>query len=253
MNIYEKISEARKNKVSAMLCTVISVQGSTPRKPGSKMLVYDTSKIYGTIGGGILEHTVISKAVELMNSLEPKLIHFDLTKDLGMACGGSVDIFIEPVSIKNKLFIFGAGHIGKALANIVKSLDFDVYIIDNRENIFDDWVIDSLITCNISNDEFINNHNSDINSFIVIITPSHSTDVEVLKRYIRQDFAYCGMIGSKRKALEIKKLFLLESLATEDEFSRIDLPIGLEIGAEGPEEIAISIASKLVMEKNKRK
>ena len=252
MQIFDKIVELRSRKIAAVLCTVISSSGSTPRKAGSKMIVDETGKIFGTIGGGKLELTVTDVAMQLMNSTTPLIKKYDLTKDLGMTCGGSVEIFIESVSNKYKLFIFGAGHIGKSLAKIIRFLDFEIHVIDDRENIFDDWEKDATISLHNSSEEFIAKYPADKYTYIVIVTHSHPTDAEILKKFINKEFAYCGMIGSKRKAAEVRKMFIKENLTSEVEFNKIDLPIGLSIGAEGPDEIAVSIAAKLIEIKNKQ-
>lgn len=250
-SIYDKIVEIRNSKKKAVLCTVISAKGSTPRKAASKMIVAEDKTIYGTIGGGILEFNIIDKAIELINSSTPKLISLNLLTDLGMACGGSVDIFIEPISQKFKLFVFGAGHIGRALVNHLTDIDFDISVIDDRENIFQNWESLNFSKFVMPFNKFITEHQADNNTFIVIVTNNHVSDKEILKYYIKQDYAYLGVIGSKRKTEEIKNLFISEHLATKEEFDRIDMPIGLDIKAEGPGEIAISIAGKLILEKNK--
>ena len=250
-DIYKKIIELKEAGIKAVLCTIVQTKGSTPRKAGSKMIVLEDMRIYGTIGGGILEKTVMERAVEIINSATPELISFDLTKDLGMVCGGSVEVFIEPIFDKYKLYIFGAGHIGKALVRHTIGLNFDIYVIDERKNIFNDWDIGGVSAENISFDSFIDKHRADDATFIVIATTGHVSDKEILKRYIKDSFAYIGVIGSRRKAEEIKNMFINESFATEEEMSRVDIPMGIEIMAEGPDEIAISIAGKLVLEKNR--
>lgn len=250
-NIYDKIVEIRKSRLKAMLCTVVSTKGSVPRKIGAKMIVMEDSKIFGTIGGGALEKDVIEKAVESISSAKSELISYNLTTDLGMACGGSVDIFIEPLFSNNKLLIFGAGHIGKALASLSENLDFDIYVIDERENIFDEWIEGRYTKLNMTISDYFAQYKIDENTFIVIVTKGHESDKEILKRCIKSSAAYIGMIGSKRKAAEIRKEFVSGGIVTDSEFDRIDIPIGLEIKAEGPDEIAISIASKLIFEKNK--
>ncbi|TAL68138.1 MAG: XdhC family protein [Bacteroidetes bacterium] len=250
-NIYDKIVELRQSSQKAVLCTIVSTKGSVPRKIGAKMLVMDDSKIFGTIGGGSLEKDVIEKSLEIIKSPKTDLISYNLTKDLGMKCGGSVDIFIETLFSQYKLYIFGAGHIGKALAKYTENLDFDVIIIDERENIFDGWLEGRFTKLNITFTDFFSQFKIDENTFIVIVTKGHDTDSEVLENCIKSNAAYIGMIGSKRKASEIRKEFVLGGIVTDNEFDRIDIPIGLEIKAEGPDEIAISIASKLVLEKNK--
>ncbi len=250
-NIYDKIIELQKSGQKAVLCTIVATKGSVPRKIGAKMLVRDDSKIIGTIGGGALENDVIQKAMEIIKVSKPELISYNLTKDLGMKCGGSVDIFIEPLSGKYKLYVFGAGHIGKALAKYTENLDFDTYIIDERENIFDDWIGCKCTKLNIQIIDFFSKYTINENTFIVIVTKGHDSDAEVLRQCIKSNAAYIGMIGSKRKALEVRKEFVSSGTVTDTEFDRIDMPIGLDIKAEGPDEIAISIISKLILEKNK--
>ncbi|MGA2295991.1 MAG: xanthine dehydrogenase accessory protein XdhC [FCB group bacterium] len=255
IDIFEKIIELRKDMTKAVLCTVVSSKGSTPRKAGSKMVVAENENIFGTIGGGVLETKVIEKALEMMNTSLPQIVSYDLTKDLNMACGGSVEVYFESVSKQYKLYIFGAGHIAKALVRLMASLDYNIYVIDDRDNIFNDWDSD-LNNSHISKivspyKNFLDEHPSDINTFIVIVTYEHSSDKEILRHYIKQDFAYIGMIGSKRKVEETKKLFISDNFATGEELEKVDMPIGLDIKAEGPEEIAISIAAKLILEKNK--
>ncbi|MBI5323824.1 MAG: XdhC family protein [Ignavibacteriae bacterium] len=249
-NIYDKIVEIRKSRQKAVICTIVSTIGSVPRKVGAKMLVMDDSKIFGTIGGGALENEVIQKAMEIILSSKPELVSYNLTKDLGMKCGGSVDIFIEPLSSKNKLYIFGAGHIGKALAKYTENLDFDIYIIDEREKIFDDWFEGSFTKLNTSISDFFSQYTIDENTFIVIVTKGHESDSEVLKACIKSNAAYIGMIGSKRKAAELRKDFVSLGIVTDAEFERTDMPVGLDIKADGPDEIAISIVSKIILEKN---
>jgi len=250
-NIYENIIDLKKNNLKAVLCTVVDTKGSTPRKSGSKMIVCEDMTIFGTIGGGTLEKTVMEKCDDVFKSATPQLLTFNLTKDLGMVCGGSVDVFVEPLFKLFKLYIFGAGHIGKALTKHLSGLNFEIVVIDERQNIFADFNSDVVKINSCPFDTFIENHSADERTFIVIATTNHTSDLNILKNYINKPYAYLGVIGSKRKAEEIKKALLNEKLLSEDEFKNIDIPMGLDIMAEGPDEIAISIAAKLILEKNK--
>jgi xanthine dehydrogenase accessory factor len=250
--IFDKITELQKNRQKAVLCTIVSTKGSAPRKINAKMIVTDDLKIFGTIGGGALELSVIEKAGGILKTGAAQLISYNLTKDLAMACGGSVDVYIEPLFSNNKLYIFGAGHIGKALVGHLINMNFEIFVIDDRDNIFDDWSSVGFTPVTSKFSDFIKNCKFDESSYIVIVTKSHESDREVLKHCIKSRYAYIGMIGSKRKAQEIRKEFVTQGIVSEDEFDRVDIPIGMEIKAEGPEEIAISIAGKLILEKNKR-
>ena len=250
-SLYEHISEIQKSRQKAVLCTIVSTEGSVPRKIGAKMIVLERAKIFGTIGGGTLEKDVIEKAGVIIKNAKPQLISYNLTKDLGMACGGSVNIFIEPLFSRFNLYIFGGGHIGKALAEHLRNMNFNIYLIDDREDIFNEWDVSGTTKLTMKYTKFFKEHKINENTFIVIVTKNHESDKEVLEQCIKSPAAYIGMIGSKRKALEIRKEFVSSGIVNDKEFNKIDIPIGTEIQAEGPEEIAISIAGKLILEKNK--
>ena len=252
--IYDKIPELNRDGIKSVLYTIVSDHGSTPRKAGAKMIVTEDQQVFGTIGGGVLEKTLIDRVHEFIKNCKSEVVSYNLSKDLGMVCGGSVEIFIEPLFNKFRLIIFGAGHIGKALVKLSSDLNFDITVIDDRENIFDNWDTEEIKTYITDFREYFclknMEHDSFQDSFIVIATSNHSSDKEILKHCINRPFAYLGLIGSRKKIEEIKKLFISENMATIVELNKIDMPIGLDILAEGPEEIAISIAAKLILEKN---
>ncbi|MBM2813455.1 MAG: hypothetical protein HW421_217 [Ignavibacteria bacterium] len=250
-NLYEKIIELRKNNRKSILCTMTSHSGSTPRKTGSKMLVTDTGEIFGTIGGGLLEKNIIEESLKLTSNPEPKLFRYNLTKDLGMTCGGSVEVFCEPLFSNLNLYIFGGGHIGKSLAGLVENLNFNITVIDERTEIFETYGRTSAVHVSKQFEEFIEETNFGETSFIVIVTKGHETDFHVIKSCINKQYAYMGMIGSKRKVEEMRKKLINENIATLEQLNNIDMPIGIDIMAESPDEIAISIAAKLILEKNK--
>lgn len=239
----------RENK-AASLCTVVSTKGSTPRKTGAKMLVFENGKIYGTIGGGNLEKQVIENAVNAIKTKTAKLFKFELLQQLGMCCGGTVEIFIEPVMEKNKLYIFGAGHVGSALADFACKTGFDVTVIDDRKD-----YIESIKNENVSSvfspfEDAIKKLIFDKNTYIVVVTYSHPSDRTILSLCINKDNAYLGMIGSRRKIEVTKKKFLESKIATQYQLEMVDMPIGLEINPETPSEIAVSILAKLISVKN---
>ncbi|MCX6155831.1 MAG: XdhC/CoxI family protein [Candidatus Kapabacteria bacterium] len=248
--IFSKITEIINNRQSAVIATVVACSGSTPGKIGFKMLVTAGGSTVGTVGGGAVENAVIKKCLELIKTSGSELLKYNLVRDLGMQCGGQMEIFIESISSKNKLYIFGAGHIGAALARLVENLDFDTYIIDDRKNIFDGWITKKLKLVNEDYHEFISKRDFDDSTYIVSVTRSHAADLDIIRLCIHQKFAYFGVIGSRRKAEEMKKVLINGSEATEEQFNKIDIPLGLDIGAIGPHEIAISIASGLIKMKN---
>ena len=251
IEIYEILPELIRNGIRCAVCTVTSTLGSTPRKTGSKMIVTIDKKIYGTIGGGVLENHIIERCPEIIAKSAPELIKLNLSKDLGMKCGGYAEVFVEPVSTPFKLLIFGGGHIGKALSEISTNLSFNTCIIDERHEIFADYISNGITVICEPFDRYTDSMIIDQNTFIVIVTRGHETDLKVLKKCIKSNYAYLGVIGSKRKSAELKKNLIEGNFGTEEDFNKIHIPIGSSIMAEGPYEIAVSIASELILEKNK--
>jgi xanthine dehydrogenase accessory factor len=249
-NIYSKIDEVKRSNTPAALCIVTDTSGSTPRKQGAKMIVYTDGSVFGTIGGGSIEKDIIERAIKLIEEGKTEKCVFNLGIDLGMHCGGVMEVFIEPICPERKLFIFGAGHIGKALASFARELDFAVTMIDPRENIFLDEVFLSCQIMNIDYFEAINKIKFDANSYIVIVTPKHVYDEDVLAQVFMKPHAYIGMIGSKRKIELLKDRFTREKIMSDEEINSIDMPIGLKMHVETPQEIAISILAKLIDVRN---
>lgn len=213
------------------------------------MLVYADGSIYGTVGGGGIEKEVIAQAIKVISDGNAIHSEFQLEKDLGMHCGGKMGVFIEPICTSRKLFIFGAGHIGKALAKFAVDLDFSVHVIDPRPEMFDE----SFANCAQTIQDFVpaaHEIESDSSSFIVIVTPKHVFDEDVVAVVARKPHTYLGMIGSRRKVALLRKRFVEENILTEEELNSVDMPIGLKIGAETPAEIAISILSKMIAVRN---
>jgi xanthine dehydrogenase accessory factor len=248
--IFAKTEEIIHGRQPAALCIVIETHGSTPRKTGAKMIVYADGTIYGSIGGGCVEKEVAEMAAKLIAAGKPAKVAFDLDADLSMHCGGSMEVYIEPLAPMQKLLIFGAGHIGKTLAGFARELDFAVTIVDPREEIFRDPAFEGFNVVN--KDYFLATSEVvfDENTFIVIVTPKHISDEEILARVARQPHAYLGMIGSSRKVDLLKKRFLEENILTKEELEHIDMPIGIKFRAETPQEIAISILAKMIDVRN---
>lgn len=250
-NILEKISELQKQNKNIALCTIINTKGSVPRKTGAKMLVYEDETIYGTIGGGELEKSVIKNALEQIQKGKPKLFRHDLLHQHNMCCGGTVDIYIEPIMKKNKLYIFGAGHTGQALAKYAADFDFETILIDDRKEYIDECKIVEVNKMNLPFQQALKGLPFDDDTFICIMTYSHPIDRDILAFCLKKPHAYLGMIGSERKVEITKKMFSEAKIGSTEELSEVDMPMGIDIGAEGPEEIAFSILAKLIAIKNK--
>ena len=249
MNLLKTIEDIRKSDKKGALCVIVDTKGSTP-KTGAKMAVTDDREIYGTIGGGNLEKKVIENALEQIKSNEPKLFKHDLLQQHDMCCGGTVYIYIEPIYKMNKLYIFGAGHTGTALAEYAAPMDFDVFVIDDRKEYLDQIKNKDIDKMNLDYKKALPFIPFDDKTFVVIMTYEHSHDRDILSHFIKQNLAYLGMIGSQRKIELTKKMFLDGKIANQEELDRVDMPIGLSIHAKGPEEIAISILAKLIEVKN---
>ncbi len=249
-NILTDIKEIINSGKKSALCIVVETKGSTPGKTGAKMIVFEDGSIEGTIGGGTLEMQVIKDALETIKELKPVKLVYDLDKDMDMNCGGFTEVYIEPVAPDMKLYIFGAGHIGKALAEFAPDFGFSVTLFDNRELTFENnkgWNLEYIGKDYI---ESIKQVKFDENTFVVIVTPKHSYDEEILSICAKKQSAYIGMIGSKTKIAKARKRLLENKILTEEELDRIDMPIGIKFNAVSPQEIAVSILAKMIDVKN---
>lgn len=250
MDIYEEIVRLRQLGRRGAVATIVSVRGSIPSFKTAKMLVRDDGSIYGTIGGGCVEADVWQAAREVMESEKPRTLTFNLNQDpkydTGLVCGGTLDIFIEPVLPPALLYIFGAGHVAVNLYRVAQNAGFDVIVIDDREAyasrerfpaaqevIAEDF---ELAMARLKPSE---------SSYIVIVTRGHRDDMRCLRWAVQTPARYIGMIGSKRKTIAIYKELQREGLSA-DLFKRVHAPVGLDIGAVTPEEIAVSITAELI-------
>ena len=250
MDLYEEIVQLRKSGRRGAVATIVNVRGSIPSFKTAKMLVRDDGSIVGTIGGGCVEAEVWQAAREVMESEKPRTLTFNLNNDpkydTGLVCGGTLEIFVEPVLPPAELCIFGAGHVAAALYKVARIAGFDVTIVDDRETyanrerfpeaqqvIAEDF---DKATAQLSPSE---------SSSIVIVTRGHRDDMRVLRWAVQTPARYVGMIGSKRKTIGIFQELQKEGLPAHL-FDRVHAPIGLDIGAITPEEIAVSITAELI-------
>jgi xanthine dehydrogenase accessory factor len=250
MDIYEEIVKLRQEGRRGAVATIVNVRGSIPSFKTAKMLVRDDGSIYGTIGGGCVEADVWQAAREVMESEKPRTLTFNLNQDpkydTGLVCGGTLDIFIEPVLPAALLYIFGAGHVAVNLYKVAHNAGFDVIVVDDREAyanrerfpearqvIAEDF---DKVTASLAPSE---------SAYIVIVTRGHRDDMRVLRWAVQTRARYVGMIGSKRKTIAIFNELQKEGLSPEL-FERVHAPVGLDIGAVTPEEIAVSITAELI-------
>lgn len=254
MNIINEINNNLNERKTFILATIVNVTGSSPRKVGAKMIVFPDGSISNTVGGGYFEKMVIDDCLKLFASGEKHLYNkYNFSQfgenPTGMCCGGTAELFLELYNPPAKLLIFGGGHVGLELANLSSNAGFIPIIVDDREEILKK--INSNIETIQTDADYKDNFPAiDKNCFIVIVTRSHKTDKAVLEQTIKKDSKYLGMIGSKSK---IKKLYAqLEKDGIEQKlFEKVNAPIGLDIKAEGPYEIAVSILAEIIAVKNK--
>lgn len=250
MDLYEEIVKLRRSGQRGAVATIVNVRGSIPSFKTAKMLVRDDGSIVGTIGGGCVEAEVWQAAREVMETERPRTLKFDLNNDpkfdTGLVCGGTLEIFIEPILPPAELYIFGAGHVATSLYKVAGIAGFDITVIDDREGyanrerfpdaqqvIAEDF---DKATAQIAPSE---------SSYIVIVTRGHRDDMRVLRWAVQTQARYVGMIGSKRKTITIFEELKKEGLPAQL-FDRVHAPIGLDIGAITPEEIAVSITAELI-------
>jgi xanthine dehydrogenase accessory factor len=249
LEIYQEITKLISAGERAVLATVISSQGAAPRKAGAKILIKRDGTTIGTIGGGSVEHLICKQAGDMMDSTEAQVVHFDLSGEgdsPGMICGGQMDIFLEPIAPRETLYLFGAGHISQNVAAMGKRLGFQVVVIDPRAEFNNAELFpaaDSLMVEEYAR-AFSHLHIDD-QSYIVIFTPGHVFDEQCLEFAAGTGARYIGMIGSEKKVRDIKKRLLAKGTA-QHRLDKVHAPIGLAIGAETPEEIAVSILAEIV-------
>lgn len=247
--IYAKINEMISLQKQATLATLVNTTKGTPRKLGAKMLVMSDGSIIGTIGGGMFEKQIIDESLKVCETGEPVLLNKDLSaseSSVGAVCGGQVSIFLEPIIKTSKLFIFGGGHVGKAIAEIAQYLDFSINIADDR----DEWANrdNYPMECKLWTGDMLKSAEEipvDKSSYIIILTRSWKLDEEILKRLIKKEYAYLGIIGSKKK-IKTHHDNLAGEGYMEDDFKKVYAPIGLPIGAYSPHEIAVSILAEVI-------
>lgn len=248
LEIYQELVNIAASGERAVLATVTSSRGSVPRKAGTKMIIKRDGTLIGSIGGGNVEQAVQEKALEVMKSREPQMMHLDLKgrgEEALMICGGQMDVFLQLILPAETLYLFGAGHLSQSTATMAKMLGFRVVVIDPRpEYNNNDRFPDADALMVEEYDSAFSKLSVDENSYIIIYTPGHVTDAKCLQFAVSTRAKYIGMIGSKKKVKEIKERLRKKGVSRQ-QLDEIHAPIGLEINAQTPEEIAISILAEI--------
>jgi xanthine dehydrogenase accessory factor len=250
MSFYRRLAQLEREGTVFALVTVIQSQGSVPRHAGSKMLVFQDGSSEGSIGGGEMEGLAMQEALKAMETGEPKVLHYEFRDpekgDPGV-CGGEVDVYVEPVHPRPKLLIFGAGHVGKAVAHLGDWLGFRVIIADDRQEMT--WeegaeIAESHIPCELA--DLADKVKIDQQTYMVLTTRGVPVDVEGLPSLLKSGAAYIGVIGSRRR-WETAARQLLEAGEAKEDIARVTSPMGIELNAETPEEIAVSVIAEILM------
>ncbi len=252
--IYQALAEIESTSEPAALCTIVKSDGSTPRHVGSKMLVYDDGRFIGTIGGGDLEHRVLDEAWMALADGEPRLLHYNMSDpsrgDVGV-CGGQVEVFVEPILPPPLLVVIGAGHVGKAVAHLAKWLGFRVAVSDDRpEFCTKETTPDADAFYPVPIQDLPKHLKIDRRTFLVLTTRGTSVDAAGLPSLLGTPARYVGVIGSRRRWLTTVKELEKAGVSAEN-IARVHSPMGLELQAETPEEIAVSILAEILMVRDK--
>jgi xanthine dehydrogenase accessory factor len=250
VDIYDEIVRLRKSGQKCAVATIVQVNGSIPSYESAKLLVREDGSMIGTVGGGCVEAEVWTAAREVIDTEKPKHLNFSLGQDAaydnGLICGGQLNIFVEPVIPQPRAFIFGGGHVSKSLSKVANLAGFATTIVDDREAFANKERFPEAE--GVYADEYENvfpQLEITSSSYLIIVTRGHRDDMRVLKWAVTTPARYIAMIGSKRKTISVIKQLEKEGMP-RDAFEKIFAPMGLEIGAESPEEIAISVVAEMI-------
>ena len=247
--VYEALNDVQKSGESVALATIISTQGSIPRHAGSKMIVHADGSIVGTVGGGTMEQLVIKEALAALSDGKTRFETYSLNSTDGApgVCGGTAQIFIEPIGVIPTLLVIGVGHVGKAVAELGKWMGFRVIACDDRAELCSENELpgmDEYVICKA--DEVTKQIDVNSQTYIAAMTRGVDVDVELVPSLLESEAPYIGIIGSRRR-WQVTSGKLKEHNTTDEQLARINSPVGLEIQAETPKEIALSIMAEIIM------
>lgn len=250
MDLYSEIVRLRKAGQKCAVATIVQVNGSIPSYESAKMLVREDGSMLGTIGGGCVEAEVWNAAREVIDTEKPRHLTFSLGQeaayDNGLICGGQLDIFVEPVTPEPRAYIFGGGHVSKSISKVANLAGFATVVIDDREAFANkERFPEADETYADEYEKVFPQLNITSSSYLIIVTRGHRDDMRVLRWAVGTPARYIAMIGSKRKTISVVKELEKEGIPREA-FEKIYAPMGLEIGAETPEEIAISVVAEMI-------
>lgn len=249
--IFAAIGEALTRGDEVALITIVSSNGSTPQRVGAKMLVFADGRTVGTIGGGCYENDALLKARDALRTRKAIRAKYDLNddfaEDTGLVCGGQMEVFIEPLEAPPALYVFGAGHVGFYVARLASDAGFEVHVVDDRAAFANrerfpgaaEVVVDDIPT-------WLSATTLPPSAYAVIVTRGHRHDLDALQALASRPLRYLGLIGSRAKVARIYEQLLAQGQTRLEDLSHVHAPIGLDIGAVTPQEIAVSIVAELV-------
>jgi xanthine dehydrogenase accessory factor len=255
-DVFGEIVRLHNSRTPCVLATVVRTSGSTPRKATARMIVLADGHIVGTIGGGRVEKEVADAALALLaegDGARARMLRYHLTHELAMCCGGEMEVFVEPLIPAPPLVVCGGGHVAQALVPLAKNVGFSPIVVEEAEEMatperFPDAarIVDSFDPRDWKDLPL------DGGSYVVIVTRDHAQDQALLEHFVGRELAYLGLIGSRRK-IEMFKQRLGARGVEPGRFETLHAPIGLDIGAETPEEIAVAIVAELIQARAARR
>jgi xanthine dehydrogenase accessory factor len=252
--VFAAVADALDRGEPAALVTIVSTLGSTPQRVGAKMLVFADGRMVGTIGGGCYENDAFWKAREAIAARRPQLVHYELSDDFaqetGLICGGTMDVYIEPIEPSPELFIVGAGHVGFHLARLAHEVGFRVHVVDDREKFANpERFPDAAEVVAEDIPAWLARTPLPPHAYVVIVTRGHTNDLEALRALAPRELRYLGLIGSRAKVARIYDQLTSDAMPAAC-LTHVHAPIGLDIGAVTPQEIAVSILAELIAVKH---
>ncbi len=248
--VFAALGEALARAEDVALVTIVSTNGSTPQRVGAKMLVYADGRTVGTIGGGCYENDAFWKAREALTSRKAARVKYELDDDFaqenGLVCGGQMEVFIEPIEPSPAVYVIGAGHVGYYLAKFAHEAGFLVHVVDDREAFANRERFPTAAEVVVEDvPAWLAAATLPPSSYVVIVTRGHRHDLDALRAVVQRDLRYVGLIGSRAKVARVYEQLAEEGVDPE-RFAHVHAPIGLDLGAVTPQEIAVSILAELI-------
>lgn len=249
-DVFAALGEAMKRAEDVALVTIVATNGSTPQRVGAKMLVYADGRTVGTIGGGCYENDAFWKARAALESRQPTRVKYELDDDFaqenGLVCGGQMEVFIEPIEPPPALYIIGAGHVGYYLGKFAHEAGFGVHVIDDREAFANRERFPEAVDVTVEDvPAWLAGAPLPASAYVVIVTRGHRHDLDALRAVVQRDLRYVGLIGSRAKVARVYEALVDEGVEPQ-RLERVYAPIGLDLGAVTPQEIAVSIVAELI-------